>query len=72
MATNFDPTALQPCHVVSVLLIYLCLCPNVRRGSLGFAIFTHINVGTLLAIGFPDTRDYYRRAYFPTFTVLLS
>jgi len=34
-----------------------------------FAVFTHVNVGTLLAIGFPDTRDYYRRAYYPEFTV---
>jgi len=34
-----------------------------------FTVFTHVNVGTLLAIGFPDTRDYYRRDYYPAFTV---
>jgi len=62
---------LQPCHIVSALLVYLICCTNVRRGSMWFAIFTHINVGTLLAIGFPDTRDYYRRGYWPHFTVCI-
>jgi hypothetical protein len=28
-----------------------------------------MNVGTLLALGFPDTGDYYRRGYMPEFTV---
>ena len=32
-------------------------------------MFTHMNVGTLLALGFPDTGDYYRRGYMPEFTV---
>ena len=27
-----------------------------------FSIFVHMNLGTLLALGFPDTRDYYRRS----------
>ena len=69
--TNTVVYILQPCHIVSVLLIYLCWCSNVRTGSLVFAIFTHTNVGTLLAIGFPDTSDYHRRGYMTHFTVCL-
>mmetsp|Transcript_32869 Transcript_32869/g.87184 ORF Transcript_32869/g.87184 Transcript_32869/m.87184 type:complete len:182 (-) Transcript_32869:3-548(-) len=60
---------LQPCHVVAILLVYVCVCPDRRLASLLLCVFVHTNLGTFLALATPDTRDYYRRNVMPEATV---
>uniref|UniRef100_A0A7S4N1I1 Uncharacterized protein n=1 Tax=Guillardia theta TaxID=55529 RepID=A0A7S4N1I1_GUITH len=67
--TNTVVYILQPCHLVSIMLVYLFWCRDIAHGSLIFSMFTHMNVGTLLALGFPDLTDYRRRGIYPAFSI---
>ncbi|EKX41772.1 hypothetical protein GUITHDRAFT_141763 [Guillardia theta CCMP2712] len=51
--TNTVVYILQPCHLVSIMLVYLFWCRDIAHGSLIFSMFTHMNVGTLLALVVP-------------------
>ncbi len=50
---------------LGLLVVRACVraCVRARAGVRAqlFSVFVHTNLGTLLALGFPDTRDYYRR-----------